>query len=85
MGSGAARATAGEDLYAAGAADSGGGAGLGRTYVYCTQPPGEAFTRIATRLRADPQWRVVDFPTFHNVQYTMARELADLLVGVLRG
>jgi pimeloyl-ACP methyl ester carboxylesterase len=53
---------------------------LPRTYVYCTNPPGEAFTRIATRLRQDPQWRVVDFPTGHNVHYGMPRELADLLL-----
>jgi pimeloyl-ACP methyl ester carboxylesterase len=62
-----------------------GGADLPRTYVYCTQPPGEAFTRIAARLREDARWRVVDFPTFHSLQYTMARELADLLIGAVPG
>lgn len=64
---------------------TGGGAELPRTYVYCTDPPGDAFTRIATRLRADPAWNVVEFPTSHNVHYTMARELADLLLATLPG
>ncbi len=62
---------------------TGGGADLPRTYVYCTNPPGDAFTRIATRLRNDPAWKVVEFPTGHNVHYTMARELADLLLAAL--
>lgn len=53
---------------------------LPRTYVYCTNPPGDAFTRIAARLRQDPHWRVVDFPTGHNVHYGMPRELTDLLL-----
>jgi pimeloyl-ACP methyl ester carboxylesterase len=64
---------------------TGGGAELPRTYVYCTNPPGDAFTRIATRLRDDSAWKVVDFPTSHNVHYTMARELADLLLASLLG
>jgi pimeloyl-ACP methyl ester carboxylesterase len=64
---------------------TGGGANLPRTYVYCTNPPGDAFTRIATRLRDDAAWTVVDFPTGHNVHYTMARELADLLLAQLPG
>lgn len=64
---------------------TGGGAALPRTYVYCTSPAGDAFTRIAARLRNDPSWRVVDFPTGHNVHYTMPRELADLLLEAARG
>jgi pimeloyl-ACP methyl ester carboxylesterase len=64
---------------------TGGGAKLPRTYVYCTSPAGEAFTRIAARLRQDPAWTVVDYPTGHNVHYTMARELADLLLAQLPG
>ena len=62
---------------------TGKAAGLPHTYVYCTDPPGDAFTKIAARLRTDATWRVVDFPTSHNVQYTMPRELADLLLASL--
>jgi hypothetical protein len=64
---------------------TGAGANLPRTYVYCTNPAGEAFTRTVARLRQNPAWTVVDYPTGHNVHYTMARELADLLLAQLPG
>jgi pimeloyl-ACP methyl ester carboxylesterase len=58
-------------------------ASLPRTYALCTAPAGDAFARIAARLREDGAWRVVEFATGHNLHYTMARETADLLLGAL--
>lgn len=53
---------------------------LPRTYVLCTDPPGDVFVRVAARLRDAPGWRVEEFATGHNLHYTMAREVADLLL-----
>jgi len=61
----------------------GQGKDLPRVYVLCTAPAGDAFARIAARLRDDPTWRVEEFATGHNLHYTMAREVTELLVGVV--
>jgi len=58
----------------------GGALDLPRLYVLCTVPGGETFMRIAAGLRDDPAWRVEEFATGHNLNYTMPRELADLLL-----
>ncbi len=58
----------------------GGALGLPRLYVLCTVPGGETFKRIAAGLRDDPAWRVEEFATGHNLNYTMPRELAELLL-----
>ncbi len=59
------------------------GADLPRLYVLCTAPAGDAFARIAARLRDDPAWRLEEFATGHNLHYTMAQELTDLLVSLV--
>ncbi len=61
----------------------GQGKDLPRVYVLCTAPVGDTFARIAARLRQDPAWRVEEFATGHNLHYTMAREVAELLTGVV--
>ena len=61
----------------------GQGKALPRIYVLCTAPASDAFARIAARLRDDPEWRVEEFATGHNLHYTMAREVTDLLTGVV--
>ena len=61
----------------------GQGKALPRVYVLCTAPADNVFARIAAGLRDDPAWRVEEFATGHNLHYTMAREVADLLLGVV--
>ncbi len=63
----------------------GAASALPRTYVLCTAPAGDVFARIAARLRDTPGWRIEEFPTGHNIQYTMPRELADLLLALAIG
>ena len=37
------------------------------------------FGGFGARLRTDPRWRVLKLATGHNVQYTMPKELSELL------
>ena len=42
-----------------------GGAGLPRTYVYCSRPPTGSFDQFAARLRDDPAWKFYELATGH--------------------
>lgn len=61
------------------------GQGLPRLYALCTNPVGPSFGRIAPKVRDHPQWQYVEFPTGHNLHYTMAPEVAALLEDLAAG
>jgi pimeloyl-ACP methyl ester carboxylesterase len=58
-------------------------AALPRSYVSCNTPAMGFFDGVAARLRADPRWRVFELATGHNVQYTMPKELSELLTNLV--
>lgn len=60
------------------------GAGLARTYVFCTDPalPQAAFGAHAARIEAGevgPGWRVVRLKTGHDAMVSAARDVAEIL------
>jgi len=56
------------------------GAGLPRTYIYCTA--NNDFTDLAARLRTDTTWRYREIDTGHDAMITQPRETADLLLEI---
>lgn len=47
-----------------------GGAGLPRTFVYCSSPPTGSFDQFAARLRTDPAWGFHELKTGHDSMIT---------------
>jgi pimeloyl-ACP methyl ester carboxylesterase len=57
-----------------------GGAGLPRTYVYCTQTATGTFQQFAARFAGDPQWRLVEMKAGHDVMIADPQALAKVLM-----
>jgi pimeloyl-ACP methyl ester carboxylesterase len=58
------------------------GAGLGRvprTYIDCVAPMLETINPSRARVRARPEWRVLELATGHDAMVTAPRELAEML------
>lgn len=51
-----------------------------REFVYCGGWQDTPFTDLRTRLRADPDWQVHDFPTAHNAMNEDPKAVAALLL-----
>jgi pimeloyl-ACP methyl ester carboxylesterase len=64
---------------------TGAGAGLPRTFVYCTRlAPGDVFGPFARRARTEPGWRCLEIDASHSPNVTAPAALADLLDGLAR-
>jgi hypothetical protein len=61
---------------------SGAGAGIPRSFIWCTGPPHPSFDRSAERARREPGWRFRELATWHTPMPTMPRELTELLLEV---
>ena len=59
----------------------GGGAGLRRTYIHCTQPGTGSFDQFADILRNDPRWSFHEFRTGHDCMVLQPDETARLILG----
>jgi len=56
------------------------GAGLPRTFVYCTNPPTGSFDQFAARLRDDPDWKFYELNTGHDCMITDPRNVIRILL-----
>ena len=57
-----------------------GGAGLPRTYIYCSNPPTGSFDQFAVRLRNDPNWKFHELNTGHDCMITDPGALIRVLL-----
>jgi pimeloyl-ACP methyl ester carboxylesterase len=57
-----------------------GGAGLPRTFVYCTNPPTGSFDQFAARLRDNPDWKFYELKTGHDCMITDPRNVIRILL-----
>ncbi|HLG73307.1 MAG TPA: hypothetical protein VK009_23040, partial [Chloroflexota bacterium] len=60
-------------------------AALPRAYIRCPRYPNPAFDRYAAEASAASSgWRSYELPTSHDAMITAPRELADVLLGLVR-
>jgi hypothetical protein len=57
-------------------------AALPRAFVHCTETPMEPFATLATRLRTDPGWRVVELADNHFAPVNSPQATADALLSL---
>ena len=55
------------------------GNAIAKTYIDCTSPRYSTLNRVKARVRADPQWRVVELATAHDAMVTAPEELSRIL------
>jgi len=58
---------------------------LGRTYVYCSNPPTGSFTGYLERVRNDPKWRAHELKTGHDCMVTEPAATARIILEAAGG